>query len=137
MPASLHLLFSDALPHGQGEEEEDEVMMVETDDAELPADGEQPVEAYGFVTTVLANYEDLDELRRDVTDWWQDAAGVQPTLELLTSDPALMGDETRAAAARLEPGYWNTSTFVGFLKTSPSARAEARGLVMESVMKVQ
>lgn len=135
MPTSLHLVFVDALPTVEGDDEE--VLMVETDDAELPPDGEQRVEDYGFVTTVLANYDDLAQLYRDVAGWWREAAGVEPTIELLTSDATLMSAETRAAAARLEAGYWNMSAFVGFLRSSSSARAEARQLVVDSCMNVQ
>ena len=135
MPASLHLVFVDALPTAAGDDEE--VIVVETDDAPLPPDGEQRMEDYGFVTTVLAHYHDLAQLRRDVHDWWQDAAGVEPTMEFLTSEATMMSDETRAAAARLEDGHWNMSAFVGFLRQSTSARAEARRLVVESCMNVQ
>ena len=135
MPASLHLIFVDALPMAEGDDEE--VVMVETDDAQLPPDGERRMEDYGFVTTVLANYDDLAQLQHDVHDWWQEAAGVEPTMEFLTSEAAMMSDETRKAAIRLESGYWNMSAFVGFLRQSTSARSEARRLVVESCMKVQ
>lgn len=134
MPCSLHLLFSDNLP--TQDDEEHEVLMVETN-IDLPPEGLQDREAFGFATSVLANYEDLRALRDDINQWWKDATGVTPAVEFLTSDRALMSAESQEVAAKLPVGHWSMSTFVGYLRQSASARAEARSLVVESCMKTQ
>jgi len=136
LPWTIHLLFCDTLPAEV--EEEQEVIMIETDEA-LPPDGIQPEGAFGFVTTVVANYDDVVQLESDISDWWKNVSDVRPSLELelLTSDVPLMTEEAQEVASRLPAGYWNMAGFIGFLKSSPSARIEARKLAVESAMRMQ
>ena len=134
LPWTIHLLFCDTLPAEV--EEEQEVIMIETDEA-LPPDGIQPEDAFGFVATVVSNYDDVAQLGSDISDWWKSLSDVRPSLELelLASDVPLMTEEAQEVASRLPAGYWNMAGFIGFLKSSPSARIEARKLAVESAIR--
>jgi hypothetical protein len=113
-------------------------VMVETD-VPLAPDEVQPTDEYGFVTTLLANYDDVAQLEHDIREWWTERTGQPPILELelLTSDLALMLGEVQASAAQQPFGHWNLSGFIGFRKSSASSRTEARSFAIECCMRVQ
>ena len=134
MPPSLHLLLTDSVP--MLDEQEREMLMLETEEG-LPADGPQEEGVYRFGTALWANHEDQNQLRVEVCAWWQELAGVIPYIEFLTSDPALMSEETAHSAASLPLGTWEIGSFVGFLRGSLSANKAAREFLRDTFMKMQ
>ena len=110
------------------------MVMIEGEE-DSPPDGPQNMEVYRFMTALWANHSDQRQLVRDVHKWWLGVAGVEPALELLTSESSLMSDETAKNASSLEPGAWRIGGFVCVLRSSASAHAAAREFLRDTFMK--
>ncbi len=134
MAVALFLLTSNGLPD-LGEDVE--FVPIASDRAARSSErGIRAVGQHGCMTTLVADYGDLDALRHDVSRWWLDIANARPSLELLATEPAHMSAEQRKLIARLEPQSWSIRTpLVVYRTNQPEAALEARRFVTETALR--
>jgi hypothetical protein len=109
-----------------------EVIVIADEDSPLPEGG---VDSYACLTTLVANCDDSPEFRQAVAVWWRELSGVEPTLEVLATELALMSPDQRDSIAELEPSSWSTrSNIVLFPSDSDELEAEARKIVVVAAL---
>jgi hypothetical protein len=138
MAIGLFLLTSDAVPN-LGEDEEFLLVTPEEegedectgslDESDLAPD------LHACITTLVADYDNWEALRHDVSEWWRELTQSTPVLELLATDLTLMSEDQRESIAELKGQSWSIRTpVVVFRKDRPGAALEARKFVTECAL---
>jgi len=127
---SLHLFFTRAIPDFGADFE-----LIFFDATPEPSAAQEPIprEELEYATTLLSANEDIAPLARAVSTWWQELAGAEACLELLSEQPAAMSHDEQARLARHEgqPGWSINRAFVAYRAKCAASRAEAVRFLVE------